>query len=297
MHHQSRFSQLEISPEFQQFNTTLVMKGPAKNSFVTLLLYFCCIALVLLYVNTFELYRLLAEQVTTSLILLAPLVIAAFIVLILALCPLGKRERNIPFLITGVLLCVAGLLIPDPQIPVKRIHVAEYLLLSLLVRYTMARGVNGLPLLLFSGTVTMLLGIHDEFLQGLHPYRTYGLRDMTVNGISGWGGACIGHALSLFSARPDTEESTRQNFSRLQWLQLCWLIFAVPALAGPTVLFLGEHQPFWPSAPLAGYLILLLVPQDRSRAGYKNEMFVISFFSVSLLLYPFLANWQNHPFY
>jgi VanZ family protein len=85
--------------------------------------------------------------------------------------------------------------------------VAEYIILSFLVRYALSYRLEGLRLTLFTALVTALYGVHDEMLQGLHPLRYHGWRDIIVNSVAGLSGAMLGHGLVCFDAQ-GTEKST-----------------------------------------------------------------------------------------
>ena len=154
-----------------------------------------------------------------------PLLDACFLACFLAIAPLIAVLSS-ALALTGALvaavlrLCLLALLVSDMRYAVKRIHVVEYLFLSLVVRYGMSWKLQEKNLLLFSFLATAVFGVHDELLQGIHPLRTYGLRDMAVNGISAAGGALIWHGADLFS---DNLQSSTGN-SLINSLSIAFLL-------------------------------------------------------------------------
>jgi len=119
-----------------------------------------CVFLVLVFVDLYRLYRLLGELLGQNFLAIAPLVLPPLL-LALALYAKKRDQRGEPFyfapLAVGLLLCVCALAIPDAEIAVKRIHVAQYLLLSLAVRQSLAHAADGNELTL---TATLLTCSH-----------------------------------------------------------------------------------------------------------------------------------------
>lgn len=185
-------------------NSTPSTPGTQEVSGIRLLLlHGACFALVILYVNMFPFWAWLSKALNHGTFArILPILVALSVLLLLAprFIQRVNRGRRIrfAFLGLGIVAAFLALAIPDPEFPIKRIHVAEYILLSLLVRYTLSRRLGGLQLALFTALVTALYGVHDEMIQGLHSLRYYGWRDMIVNASAGLSGAMLGHGLVCF---------------------------------------------------------------------------------------------------
>ena len=253
-------------------------------------LYLGCGLLVLFYVNLFPVleivYRLFGDTFIKGATIGIPLIAAGGL-----LFYFGRSSRqatlriNWIFVISGLTICLSALFIPDPKVSIKRIHVSEYLLLSFFVRYVMSHKIQGETLLLFSSFFTVILGIHDEFLQGLHPQRTYGLRDMLVNGVAGVGGGLIWHGFNLFSrnvenSRPPLEKGTT-HLIYLVLLSLTILVLITQLNAYPSLAI-----PRWPCLPLIATSVLYFFFIRDNGTYWSHGLMVISYSSFCLLFYP-----------
>lgn len=264
------------------------------------LLFLSCVLLVVCYTNLFILYAFLKGLFGNTFITAAPVVILLLLcwqltVLAHRLKELNRQQFSREWLLTGAFLLIIGLLLPTPELGVKRIHVAEYLLLSLLVRYTLSHRLTGRALFLYTALFSSILGIHDEFLQGLHPARTYGLPDMLVNGVSCLGGASIGHGLHLFSPpltmrRPKCRELEQGLF--LFWLSLSLLCFVIPVGH-----YLHSPIPYWTMLPLLASFTVFTCLRHLFTAEIRFALTTVTLASCSLLLYPVLINGLSLSFY
>lgn len=63
----------------------------------------------------------------------------------------------------------------------KYIHIPEYVLMTWIVYRALALDYRGSGILLLILVCAAMLGIVDELLQGIHPQRTYGWKDMIIN--------------------------------------------------------------------------------------------------------------------
>ncbi len=181
-------------------------------------LYPAAALLVVLYVNTFEIWGALVGALGGERAALVPygaLLAALGCVpwLVRGRGPVRPRPAAVA---AAAALIAAGLLITDPAFPAKRIHVPQYLLLALVLRRALSDHVGGTALTGTAMLFTLLFGIHDEMLQGLHPHRTYGLRDMAVNGVSGAAGALLASGIGLWTGpavpfRPDRRTGRRRR--------------------------------------------------------------------------------------
>ena len=276
------------------------MKAPGKNNpYLAPALYAGCGLLVFGYVNMYSLFRLVNDHLGSSFVLVVPVLLP-----LLLLCAIALRRRTqgaIPatrrwWLFAGLFLLLLSLVLPDPRFAVKRIHAAEYLLLSLIVRYAMSRQLTGQPLLVFSCLLCSLYGVHDELLQGLHPLRTYGLRDMLVNMVAANGGCLLWHGLSLFD-RDTPEIPGNIGWQTVHVYSLIWLCLAVAALVVPLTVYRYSRMPWWPFLPLAAAMIswLLLLRGDRS-ALLRHGIAPLYGVALPLLCYPPAVNYFKIPF-
>jgi len=266
----------------------------------TFALYLLACLTVVGFVNLYSLYRIVAKSLGNSVFFYAPLILPPVLLgLFFAILRPRLQRQNIRagYILVGLLLLGAGLMVPDPGIAVKRIHVTEYLLLALLVRYIMARHLGGLPLLVFSCLATTILGIHDEFLQGIHPLRTYGLKDMLVNCLGACGGNLLWHGMGIFSGMLQVRR--RQDADNIAGitLYLGWLLVSLVAMSVPLTQYLNSSLPMWPFLPLATvplYWSLLLCRQD---SGLRHGVAACTGLILPFFCYPVLINVLALSFY
>lgn len=273
--------------------------------------YALCALLVLLYVNMFPVWKYVSTWWGNGIFLVLPILALVFLLggafLMLGLlhsrsgtpAMSGKRitRKWLPVSL-GLLLCLIGLAIPDPAFPVKRIHVAEYLLLALAARAVMSLRMQGLALLFYSALFAAVLGIHDEFLQGLHPARTYGLNDMTVNGFGALGGALIWHGAGLFSTPEQTRGVADNEASpAAERIYLGWLVFSLGALIVPLFFFRGFALPLWPSLPLFGAMVFFAIYLPRFSPASLHGLGALSAAAGALVIYPLLGQVAGIAFY
>lgn len=263
------------------------------------LCYLACLLLVFIYVNLFFLYKIIQEFFGDSFIKWAPLLLPPFLLLFFLLSTFKKFKRtkqkiNFSWIFLGVSLSIFAFFLPDPQIAVKKIHITEYLLLSLLARYAMSHTYSSYELLIFSALFTAILGVHDEFLQGLHPSRTYGLKDMAVNICSALGGSFIWHGLGLFSA----SKNHFKTLSPLILYYLFWQAVSIAALAIPVSSYLNDNIPIWTTLPLsASFVIFLISYPSFQKTQYTHGVSVLTLTSMLFLFYPLLIHVLQTPFY
>jgi hypothetical protein len=176
--------------------------------------------------------------------------------------------------------------------------VAEYLLLSLIARAVMSLRMQGAGLLIYSALFAAVLGIHDEFLQGLHPARTYGLNDMAVNGLGALGGALIWHGTGLFSrSRGTWSEPDKDVSSTVECLYLGWLVFSIVALVVPLFFFRGFALVLWPSLPLLGTMVFFTIYLRRFGCTSLHGIVALSAATGTLAVYPLLGRLSSILFY
>ena len=280
----------------------MITASQSLNNLRLLFLYLACGLLVVFYVNLFPVWLFFSQSFSKTFITLAPLtippILAAIILLYFYLSNLQKElSINWMIVIFGLFICFSALLIPDPTMSAKRIHVSEYLLLSLLARYVMSHKIENLPLLIFSILFATLLGIHDEFLQGLHSNRTYGLRDMAVNGVAAAGGCLIWHGLAIFTDNCRTTTSTLQKISIVHIFYLIWLMISILGLIIPLYSYRAQPIPVWPSLPLLAGIVFYFSLGRTDNSEWGHGIKVVSFCAFALLCYPVIATTMRRIFY
>ena len=264
-----------------------------------LLRHLCCVLLVVAFVHLYQLYRLVDELFGPGFLALAPLVLPPAMLLLALL--LARRDRGrTPFkawvFVSGMTLCLAALAVPDADIAVKRIHVAQYLLLSLAVRHALAVDTRGVELTVAGSLLGGLYGVHDELLQGLHPDRTYGLHDMLVNFLASSGGSLVWHGLGLYEGSP--HPPTPHTTPRLGWVAPLALAAAVTAMAVPLIACRGQAAlPWWPVLPLAALLAAGTLETFAQGRRPCAPCLPLAAVSALFLLYPLAVDVLQIPFY
>ena len=264
------------------------------------LLYPLAALLVLIYVNTFELWAVLVRTIGAERAAYVP-----FAALALGVASMGGwivlrrkgAERDTfrirpVLLVLGLALAVVRLALTDPAYPAKRIHVPQYLLLALVLRRALSDHVGGAVLTATTILVTLIFGIHDEMLQGLHPSRSYGLRDMAVNGAAGAAGALMAAGVGLWRG-PSGPASVPIRIGAVVALQLASLAFLVLSLmtyvwTGPT----GQPPPALAAAPAAvtSLVLMALVRSGRIAPGTRHICTVIAWITLPLAFYPVIPH-------
>ena len=251
------------------------------------------ILLVLIYLNMFPVVKYIVQYWGTMPVLVFPILITVIALVVIFTLLLKTRQSTQPrariaSIIIGIIICLAALAVPDPQAPVKRIHVIEYMLLSLLIRYIMSVRLQGNPLLIFSILFASLLGVHDELLQGLHPLRTYGIRDIVVNALGSAGGGLIWYGFRLFEQTGQTESRTGQT-PGFTYFYLAWLFCSVVTFFLPLYSFREKTLPLWPAGPLIISLILFTAASQKFVPRFDHGIRAVSYASFTLLAYLFAA--------
>jgi VanZ family protein len=85
--------------------------------------------------------------------------------------------------------------------PNKYIHIPEYILMTWILYQALAIDYKGSGIFLLIFTCAAMLGIVDEILQGIHPQRTYGWKDMIIDTASGFIGVLMLVGLKKTSPR------------------------------------------------------------------------------------------------
>jgi VanZ family protein len=268
-------------------------------------LHAACLATVVFYVNMFQFWAWLRKQLGPGFMADAlPVMITLVVLVVIGLRFVHRVNRGyrIKFLFLGLGIVAAffSLAIPDPHVPIKRIHVAEYIALSFLVRYTLSHRLQGAQLTLFTVLVTMLYGVHDEMLQGLHSLRYYGWRDITVNGMGGLSGSLLGHGLMSFERPGVTEVMRRKGGGITPGAVLVYgFLFAAVALH-VYLLYQQRGSRFTTLSllPLTGACLLtgILYPGIVMNSQRHHGLQAVFWLALGLLVYPLVANLAGMEF-
>ncbi|TKB05775.1 VanZ family protein [Desulforhopalus sp. IMCC35007] len=265
------------------------------------LLYLSCALVTVSYVQLYAIYKYMREQLGVGFITWLP-ILSVVVAIPLFTYAIIRKSKSDPgairwgLVLFGAALAVIALFIPEPSLGAKRIHVTEYFLLSLLVRFTLSRNHSGGYLLFASCFFTIMCGVHDEFLQGLHPQRTYGLRDITVNAVSAIAGSCVWHGLHLFSTSY-TQDSNRRENLLLPVCYYIWLLFAVILTITPISAFRLQILPLWIFLPLSASIVFYSSCYSYLNLELRHGIAAISWTTFLLLIYPVMTNVFQVSFY
>ncbi len=169
--------------------------------------YIALYGLIVLYANAYSIWAFLSAELGVM-ANYVPIALSALVlvVIITILVMSGSKHSSLTikryWLIAGLICVIIALMLPDGNAPAKKIHVPEYLLLSFAVFALQRQKLSGLLLIIFCVLITTLYGAHDEMIQGLLPARSFGYKDIVVDGLSGLGGVCIAYALIQNRPRP-----------------------------------------------------------------------------------------------
>jgi len=134
-------------------------------------------------VSDFCTFRIGKDNVRTIFNCLAVLLVAIF-----SVCFLRNRP-NFRTIIATFLVLVAGLVVIwQIKIPVEKIHILEYGMLSWLATRDFIKINNRLKAIISVSLFSFIVGCLDEGFQALLPYRYFDMRDILFNTLGGvWG--------------------------------------------------------------------------------------------------------------
>lgn len=273
-----------------------------KNSaFFQVFLYCLCALLVILFVNLYGVFAFADKVLPASVVKLLPILLVVLAVVAVLIFFYQSRHRlggNTSLIWLGGLVCLVALTLPDSRFPAKRIHVAEYMGLVCLVRYAMSWRIQGGTLLFFSIFATILFGIHDELLQGLHPSRTYGVRDMLVNSFAALGGGLIWHGCALYVRSEITGNRKAGGTDKYIAIgYLCWFSLSILAFVVPLAAYRQETVPYWPLLPLSAATVFWSLYYPDVEAHIKYGCFVANCVGYLFFFYPVAINVLSYTFY
>lgn len=263
------------------------MPGNGSGAARAVAVHAVAVVLVIAFVHTFYIWRMLGDAYGLAVRNAVPgVVVAVMAAGLIVLLFTGRWRKRVswPWLAASAAVCAAGLALADPAFPAKRIHVPEYFLLSCVVWVSVPARLRtrATPLLVL--VCTTLYGMHDEFLQGLSPSRTFGLPDMIVNLCGAAGGT---FALLAF-AGPLREEGQAGPD----------LLAAVAAAIAGAALFAwaatgyrNDILPYWPLLPvLAGAFWTMLATGRISAPGDRMAARALAAVCLAFPIYPVLTH-------
>jgi len=259
------------------------------------LLYPVAALLVVAYVNTFELWALLVRSIgpeQAALVPFATLAVGLGLTVWWIILHRGAIGMRPVLLVMALALALLGLALTDPAYPAKLIHVPQYILLALVLRRALSDHVGGTALTAATMVVTLIFGIHDEMLQGLHPSRTYGLRDIVVNATAGASGALAAAGIALWRGPSGPLQFPVRIGAALavQAVALTFLVMTLMRYVGVNPV--DAPPPAWAGAPLAigGIALVALFGSGSPSPGARHIRMVIAWTTLPLALYPVIPH-------
>ena len=244
--------------------------------------------LVVVFIQTIGLWKWLSEELGTTGAMLVPFLVAAFLLMVVFVVRLRKKEQiqlHWLYLVAAIVLVGIALYLPDSRFPAKRIHVAEFMLLAFVLRRGFCRWTSGLPLIVMTAATGIVLGAHDELIQGLHSDRYFGHRDIVVDGLSAIAGAFVGHGLKLYDTIPKCEE----NWTIPTWWALAVVAVGLIVFLYPLPELIKVPLPWWTLTPLltAAFFWYLL---DRTPRVVGDPASVTVWLVFLMILYPVVTH-------
>ena len=251
--------------------------------------------LVVVYANTFAVWAWIAALVGSDAARNLPY-LALVLVLVFVIAGMARsRAFDWSFFILGATLAIGALFLTDPDFPAKRIHVPQYMVLSLILYRALSYNLpRGNDLCLAAATMATLYGVHDELLQGFHPDRTFGLRDLGIDAAGALSGALIARAF-----QPSGNDRARNPLAerdRPGTIAVMAVVAGTACLVLPLEGYRDQFIPAWSTLPLlaAGVITALLVSGDCARS---LSFRVFAFAAFSLLLYPIASHVPTFHFH
>ena len=251
-------------------------------------------ALMVIFMQTIGLWRWLTEELGKTGAMVVPFVVAVVVfgvALAIRLYTGRSLRPRWSYLIVAAVVSTIALYIPDPQFPAKRIHVAEFLLLAFLIRRGFCRWTDGIPLITLTAICGIVLGAHDELLQGLHPDRYFGHTDILVDGLAAIAGALAGHGLKLYDNIPRR---------KVDWISPpLWALVLVAAgfiaFLFPLPTFQELPLPLWTLVPLSITALMWYV-LDRTSRLIGDPASIIVWLVFLMISYPILTHMTSAVF-
>ena len=261
----------------------------------TFLFHCSALILVVAYVNTFVLWREIGNLFGRGIRDGMPFIVAGVLVLAITVyvgvnARRGKLSIDWRWLVAAAIIAIVGLASTDPAFPAKRIHVPQYVILAIILHFAIRTSDRTGLTLFFVFLAAVAYGVHDEFLQGLHPRRTYGLRDMFVNSCGAGAGTLVvralsrgrcevGHMIEVPPIRPEVVAALLLAAGGV-------LMFVIAGTA-----YRSDVLPYWTVLPaLAGALVLAFVTERQSAPGDRLAVRALVGVCVLYAVYPLVIN-------
>ena len=194
-------------------------------------------------------YRSIVQHFTPRIAGKVPfLIIIAMAAFYTIICVIVKRTVNC-FMVLAVSGLIVIFVINFEANTNKYIHIPEYVLISWILYYALALDYKGSGILLLVFICAVMLGVVDEIMQGMHPQRSYGWKDMIINAASGFIGC-----LSIMGLKQPAEADWAWcgNFEQFKPFLAVGIFGATTAVPMCYFLFHFENQggvlngyPFW----------------------------------------------------
>lgn len=254
------------------------------------------VLLVIGYTNTFEVWQFIGTVISREQRDAVPFIVVGIMFLLVAIVFVtGARARRVSiswqWLALAVVAVLVGLASTDPAFPAKRIHVPQYLFLACVLSLSIRAQARTRWTLFFVFLATSLYGVHDEFLQGLHPSRTFGFRDMITNTCGAAAGTFLVQSLSF--QRGSQEPASKPGQALGPWV--LWALFfttvGVVQYVMASIGFRFGLVPYWTILPLLAAVFALSLaaehcPEPADRAALRGLVGVCLVFA----LYPMVIN-------
>ena len=244
--------------------------------------------LVVVFIQTIGVWRWLSEELGKTGAMLVPFLVAILLLIFVFVARLRKKERfqfHWLYLVAAIVLVGIALSLPDSRFPAKRIHVAEFMLLAFVLRRGFCRWSSGVPLIVMTAATGIVLGAHDELIQGLHPDRYFGHRDIVVDGLSAIAGALAGHGLRLYDTVPKREE----NWIIPPWWSLAVVAVGLVVFLYPLPELIKAPLPWWTLTPLLTAAFVWSV-WDRTPRAVGDPASVTVWLVFLMILYPVVTH-------
>jgi hypothetical protein len=261
----------------------------------TFLFHCSALLLVVAFVHTFILWREIGNAFGRDIRNGVPLSVAGVLAIAIAVfvgvnMRRGKFSVDWRWIAAAVIVAIVGLASTDPVFPAKRIHVPQYLILAVVLSFAIPRADRTSVTLWLVFLATVAYGVHDEFLQGLHPRRSFGVRDMFVNACGAGAGTFLVRA--LLPARSETGRADAAGSAQPKLVAALLLVvggvamFAIAATA-----YRADILPYWTVLPaLAGGLVLAVVAERLPARGDRLAVRGLVGVCVLYAIYPLVIN-------
>ena len=251
--------------------------------------------LVIAYVNTFVIWQTISHVTASGFRDAIPfLVIGLLAAMIGAFAVIRSRQTrdaiDWKFILAALAVALIGLASTDPAFPAKRIHVPQYMILMFVLSFSVPKRLRTHRTLLFAFLATALYGVHDEFIQGLHQSRTFGVRDMFINLCGAGAGALAVRAFTPAVAVPAGDVGAGGGISSVGFA-IALVVIGVMLFAYAATGFRHDLLAYWTVLPaLAGAVALALALERLPLAGDRTALRPVVAICLLFAVYPIAIN-------